>query len=169
MKKVAISFILFSIFVASCTKINDTVPLKSSEPESLPAGYLTVDDAVANLNNFLSAVQGPATKSGDERKIKSVEAHYDNTVLTRSGESVPDAYLVTAALQAQSSHLASVGGRNICNDASHHNVLDGVAIRTRHGRNLLTEEAAPFIYLGFIAAGLAAIFQFPGHLFHKTY
>ncbi len=94
MKKVAISFILFSIFVASCTKINDTVPLKSSEPESLPAGYLTVDDAVANLNNFLSAVQGPATKSGDERKIKSIEAHYDNTVLTRSGESVPDAYLV---------------------------------------------------------------------------
>ena len=94
MKKVAISFILFSIFAASCTKINDTVPLKSSEPESLPAGYLTVDDAVANLNNFLSAVQGPATKSGDERKIKSVEAHYDNTVLTRSGESVPDAYLV---------------------------------------------------------------------------
>ncbi|MBQ4201649.1 MAG: Spi family protease inhibitor, partial [Bacteroidales bacterium] len=94
MKKVAISFILFSIFVASCTKINDTVPLKSSEPESLPAGYLTVDDAVANLNNFLSAVQGPATKSGDESKIKSVEAHYDNTVLTRSGESVPDAYLV---------------------------------------------------------------------------
>jgi hypothetical protein len=94
MKKVVISFILFSIFAASCTKINDTVPLKSSEPESLPAGYLTVDDAVANLNNFLSAVQGPATKSGNDRIIKSIEAHYDNTVLTRSGESVPDAYLV---------------------------------------------------------------------------
>ena len=38
-----------------------------------------------------------------------------------------------------------------------------MAVRARHGCNLLAEQSASLIHLSFIATGLAAIFQFPGH------
>ena len=76
---------------------------------------------------------------------------------------VPDTYLVTATLQAQPAYLASVGRRDIGDDATHDDVLNRLAVRTRHSRNLLTEQAAPLIHLSLVAAGLTAIFQFPSH------
>ena len=81
----------------------------------------------------------------------------------RTGFHVPDTYFVTAALQAQSAHLAPVGRCDIGDDATHDDVLNRLTVRTRHRRNLLTEQAATLIYLGLVAAVLAAILQFPSH------
>ena len=78
---------------------------------------------------------------------------------------IPDTYLVTAALQAQSAHLAPVGWCDIGDDATHDDVLNRLAVRTRHRRNLLTKQTTTLIYLGLVAAVLAAILQFPSHAF----
>jgi len=77
---------------------------------------------------------------------------------------IPDTDVITAALQAQPTDLASVGWSDIGDDATHDDVLNRLAVRTRHRRNLLTEQAAPLIHLGLVAAGVAAIFQFPSHV-----
>ena len=74
----------------------------------------------------------------------------------------PDA--VAAAVEAQASHLTPIGWCHISDDATHHNILDGLTIRARHCRNLLTEEPTPFVCLGLIATSPAAISQFPSHL-----
>ena len=81
-----------------------------------------------------------------------------------TGSLVPDTDVVAATLQAQSPHLASVGRGYVSNDPTHDDVLDGLAIRTRHSRDLLTEQTTPLIRLGFITAGFTVIFPFPSHM-----
>jgi hypothetical protein len=68
-------------------------------------------------------------------------------------------------LQAQSAYLASVGWSNIGDDAAHDDVLNRLTVRTRHRRDLLTEQAAALIHLGLVTTVLAAILQFPSHPF----
>ena len=80
-----------------------------------------------------------------------------------AGLFVPDADIVAAAVQTETANFASIGRRHIGNDTSNHDVLDGLAVRTTHGSDLLAEEAAAFVDLCLIATGLTAIFQFPGH------
>ena len=82
----------------------------------------------------------------------------------RTGLAIPYSDVFAAALQAQTAHLASVGWSHVGNDTTHHDVLDGMAVWAEHGCNLLTEQATSLIHLSFISTGLAAIFQFPGHL-----
>ena len=81
---------------------------------------------------------------------------------------VPAPDIIAAAVQAQSAHFASVGWGHIGYDAAHHNVLDGLAVGTRHGRNLLPEEPSPLVNLGFVSASLASVFQFPSHSVAKV-
>ena len=81
----------------------------------------------------------------------------------RTGVHVPFPDIVAAALQAQTACLIPVRWGNIGNDATHDNILDGLAVRTIHGCYLLAEQPTPLIHFGFISASLAAIFQFPGH------
>ena len=80
-----------------------------------------------------------------------------------TGLMVPYLDIIAATLQTQTAHLTSVGRSHVGNDATHHNVLDGMAVRTRHRSNLLTKEPAPLVHLGFVATLLTAIFQFPSH------
>ena len=74
----------------------------------------------------------------------------------------PDA--VAATVQAQTAHLASVRRSHVGYDAAHDDILDGLAVRASHRRDLLSEESAPLVYIRFISAGRASKFQFPGHL-----
>jgi hypothetical protein len=76
---------------------------------------------------------------------------------------IPDPDTITAAVQAQTAHLASVRWRYIGNDAANHDILNRLTVRTRHRCNLLPEESTTLVHLGFIATGLAAVFQFPSH------
>ena len=80
-----------------------------------------------------------------------------------AGFLVPDADVVAAAVQAETANFASVGRRHIGNDTPDHDVLNGLAVRTAHGGNLLAEEAAALVDLSLIATGFTTIFQFPGH------
>ena len=77
---------------------------------------------------------------------------------------IPFPDVIAATLQTQPTHLASVGWGDVGNDTSHYDILDGLAVRTRHLNNLLTKEATPLIDIGLVATVFAAIFQFPCHL-----
>ena len=81
----------------------------------------------------------------------------------RTGLHIPDTDVIAATLQAQTAHLTSERWGYVCNDTTHHKVLDGMAMIARYGRYLLTEQTAPFVHLSLIATGLTAIFPFPCH------
>jgi hypothetical protein len=72
--------------------------------------------------------------------------------------SVPQLDVVATALQAQPAYLASVRRCYVSNNPTHNDVLDALAVRTRHGAYFLAEEPTPFVHFGFIATLAAAIF-----------
>lgn len=76
----------------SCARNEHLCDLEISD-----ARVISVDDALQNLNDFLSDVQMEKTKSGGERSVFSVETHYNDYHVTSTGESLPDAYLVNFA------------------------------------------------------------------------
>ena len=80
-----------------------------------------------------------------------------------TGMFIPQSDVITAALQTQTANLTSIGRCHVGNDATYHDVLDGLAVRTRHSRNLLTKESTTFVHIGRVATLLTAIFQFPSH------
>ena len=82
--------------------------------------------------------------------------------------SVPYSDIIAAALQTEPADLASVRGCHVCNDTAHHNVLDALAVGTRHGTYLLAEESSAFVHLGFVATLATAIFEFPSHFFTEN-
>ena len=86
-----------------------------------------------------------------------------STCALRAGLHVPFPNIGAATLKAQPSYFASVGRSHIGYDATHHDVLDGLAVGAVHSHYLLAEQASPFIDIGFIAALVAAVFPFPGH------
>jgi hypothetical protein len=81
----------------------------------------------------------------------------------RTGLHIPDTDVIAATLQAQTAHLTSERWSHVCNDTTHHKVLDGVAMIARNGRYLLAKQSTSFIHLSLVATGLAAIFPFPRH------
>jgi hypothetical protein len=81
---------------------------------------------------------------------------------------VPYSDMLAAALQTKPADLASVRGCHVCNDTAHHNVLDALAVWTRHGTDLLAEESSAFVHLGFVATLATAIFEFPSHFFTES-
>ncbi len=85
------------------------------------------------------------------------------TLAFRTSTFIPRPDVIAAALQAQTACHASVGRNYIGNDATHHDILDGLAVWTRHRRNFLTKESTPLVQLSLVAALSAAIFQFPSH------
>ena len=62
-----------------------------------------------------------------------------------AGLFVPDTDVVAAAVQAETAYLAPVGRRHISNNTPNYDVLNGLAVRTAHGGNLLAEEAAALV------------------------
>lgn len=77
-----------------------------------------------------------------------------------AGVFVPDPDVAATTFQAQSAGFATEGGRHVGDDATDNDVLDGMAVGARHGRNLLIEQATTFIDFGFVAAFQAAVFEF---------
>jgi hypothetical protein len=72
-------------------------------------------------------------------------------------------YFVTATLQAQTAHFASVGWSHIGYDTTHYDVLNGLTVKAGHGCYLLTKQATPLIYIDLIAACFTAVSPFPRH------
>ena len=80
-----------------------------------------------------------------------------------AGGQVPVVDALAAAVKAQSPHLAPERRRHIANDAADREMLDGLAVGAADGGNLLAEQAAAFVVLGFVAALFTAVFLFPSH------
>jgi hypothetical protein len=76
--------------------------------------------------------------------------------------------MIAATLQTEPADLASIGRCHVCNNPTHHDVLDALAVGTRHGTYLLAEESSAFVHLGFVATFLTAIFEFPSHFFTEN-
>ena len=93
-----------------------------------------------------------------------VASEFHSFLTLGTGAFIPYPDAITAAVQTQASYLTPIRWSHIGDDATNHKILDRLTVWTRHSRNLLSEEPSPFIYLSFIAASPAAIFQFPSHL-----
>ena len=68
-------------------------------------------------------------------------------------------------MEAQATHLAAERGSHVADDAPNDKVLDALAVGTTYGYNLLTEESAPFVVVGFVATLATAICFLPGQSF----
>jgi len=76
--------------------------------------------------------------------------------------------MIAATLQTEPADLTSVRRCHVGNNPAHHDVLDALAVGTRHGTNLLAEESSAFVHVGFVATQAAAIFEFPSHFFTEN-
>ena len=90
------------------------------------------------------------------------------TLALGTGMPIPHSDFVAAALQTEPPHFAPIGRCHIGNNPTHHDVLDALAVGTRHGTYLLAEESSAFVHLGFVATFLTAIFEFPSHFFTEN-
>ena len=88
----------------------------------------------AEIGKSSALIRGIAYYLSKQYKVGGFDLYSRSEVPAGAGVSSS-----AATLQAQTSHLASVGGGNIGNDTTHNNILDGMAVRARHGCNLLTE------------------------------
>lgn len=89
---------------------------------------------------------------------------FHRSLTLRTGLHVPDTDTIAATLQTQAPHLTPIRRSDIGNDTTHDDILDGLAIGTRHSCDLLTEQTTAFIDLGLVTASLTAIFPFPSHM-----
>ena len=69
-----------------------------------------------------------------------------------AGMFVPGADIGAATVEAQTPCLAAEGGGDIADDPTYDDILNRLAVRTTHGRDLLTEEALSFVNLSLISA-----------------
>ena len=69
-----------------------------------------------------------------------------------TGTLVPGADFVAATVEAQTPCLAAEGGGDIADDTTYDDVLNRLAVRTTHGRDLLTEESLSLVNLSLITA-----------------
>lgn len=90
-----ISSILLSAGIVSCSKEMEQEEISSSNTK-VDDGLeiIPIEDALNTLNDFLSRSSMTKTSVGDTRAVASVETHYCMDSVTKSGESIPDAYLV---------------------------------------------------------------------------
>lgn len=86
---------LIVLLFISCTKIENASfsgTMENDTPTN-EINVVTIDEALQNLESFLSDVQFERTKS-TSITFSSIETHYSNSAITKSGDLMPDAYLV---------------------------------------------------------------------------
>ena len=91
-KSIIIPFSFIAILLSlhcACSKTVESGLIQNENNTATP-GVVSVEDAIKNLNAFLTETQMTKTAGGEERVITSVKPHYSN----RSNSNSPDAYLV---------------------------------------------------------------------------
>lgn len=89
--------LITTILVLACSQgelVEDSIVMDSSE---LATRVIPLEEALSNLDGFISCVQMPKTKSGVERQVSTIETHYSTYKVASSGEPMPEAYLVNFA------------------------------------------------------------------------
>ena len=84
----------FLAIIVSCTKEETHECVEPSVEAKKEISIIPIETALETLDDFLNEINEPITKSEQGKRIVSIETHYSNKVVTRSGESMPDAYLV---------------------------------------------------------------------------
>ena len=82
----------------------------------------------------------------------------------RAGAHIPQSDVIAAAIRAQAAYIAAERRRHIAYYSAHGDVADALAVRARHGMNLLPEQSAPLIRLSLISARRTPICLLPRHL-----
>lgn len=85
------------IIISIATACNKTEEVASVvNPNLDPENYavIPIDEALNTLTTFLSETEMTNTKSGIERTYSTVSTHYSEQPQTKSGDCIPDAYLV---------------------------------------------------------------------------
>ena len=90
----AISMIPFAIGLVSCSKEMGEVDVVQSNTKVDGMEIVPIDVALGTLNDFLFHNSMTKTDVGGDRIVASVETHYSTDCFTKSGEQIPDAYLV---------------------------------------------------------------------------
>jgi hypothetical protein len=76
---------------------------------------------------------------------------------------IPQSDVIAAAMQAKPPDIATKRRSHIAYNSAHHDIPYALAVRTRHGMNLLSEQSASLIGLSLISARRATIFLLPRH------
>lgn len=96
MKKLLL-LVFLAFLTVSCTVDNPTYSATSVQNDNYHNDFpeiINIDDALNNLNNYLISSDMTLTKSGENRKIASIETHYSKIIIPKSGETIPDAYII---------------------------------------------------------------------------
>lgn len=80
--------------IASCAKEEKHESVEPSVEAQKDISIIPIETALESLDGFLNEINQSNTKSEYGKRIVSIETHYSKRVVTRSGESMPDAYLV---------------------------------------------------------------------------
>lgn len=95
MKKIYFLFALSVLtMLASCTKEETRECVETASNEQKEVSIIPIETALETLEDFINETQESSTKGNIGRDIISIETHYSNMAMTRSGETLPDAYLV---------------------------------------------------------------------------
>lgn len=94
----ASSLLIIALLFSSCDK-HGTEINSSDEPLMSGVQVISESEAINTLQRFLSNME-EATRSEQVKSILSVETHFSDRLITRSGKPIPDAYLVNFANKA---------------------------------------------------------------------
>ena len=115
------------------------------------------------LTSHLSPLTSHLSPPKPLRPKRFFARKYHFSLTFRTSLFVPYPDVVASAIQAKSSHFTSIRRRNISNDATDNDILDGVAIRTTHGSDALAKQSLSFIVLRLVSARFTTICFLPSH------
>lgn len=88
-----VALLMIFIFAIACSK--EMTDMNSSHAcREVSVEIVPLEKALQNLDAFLASSGMLQTKAGISREVSNVETHYSRWRVTKSGEAIPDAYIV---------------------------------------------------------------------------
>lgn len=88
-----VALLMISIFAIACSK--EMTDMNSSHAcREMSVEIVPLEKALQNLDAFLASSGMLQTKAGISWEVSNVETHYSRWRVTKSGEAIPDAYIV---------------------------------------------------------------------------
>lgn len=94
--KKALFLIALPFLIIACDKQDVAINNSADDPLISGVQVISESEAISTLHDFFARLND-VTRSKDLKRIQSIETHYSDWLITRSGNPVPDAYLVNFA------------------------------------------------------------------------
>lgn len=94
--KKALFLIALPFLIIACDKHDVAINNSADDPLISGVQVISESEAISTLHDFFARLND-VTRSKDLKRIQSIETHYSDWLITRSGNPVPDAYLVNFA------------------------------------------------------------------------